>query len=164
MSAAQGHLRTYKHRRQSKHVRKSSQVSNCTQVRLTISIFLVLSTSFPSFLLRYKLTCLLNSTVGGLCRYTGTAYRFGCSYRYTRLSPESTSESAEIPRRESTTHPDSREIEYSPVPNTEGKSDLWKHFNVCERQTAKLVLMLLYVNSAIPLSNLRETPQTCQGI
>ena len=52
---------------------------------------------------------------------------------------------------------DTREIEYTLVPRTKGKSDLWKLFTyVSGRQTDKLILMLLYVNSAIPLSNLRE--------
>ena len=64
---------------------------------------------------------------------------------------------------------DTREIEYTLVPNTKGKPDLWKHFNLyaSERQTAELMLMLLYVNSAnidIPLSNLLEAPKTHQRI
>ena len=30
---------------------------------------------------------------------------------------------------------DTREIEYTQVPNTKGKSDLWKHFNLRKRKT-----------------------------
>ena len=48
---------------------------------------------------------------------------------------------------------DTREIEYGLVPNTQGKSDLWKLFSL--RQTAELMLMFLYVqqyNSIVKLA------------
>ena len=40
----------------------------------------------------------------------------------------------------------------------------WYTVYIGERQTAILKLMLLYVNSAVPLSDLQEAPQTCQHI
>ena len=54
---------------------------------------------------------------------------------------------------------DTCEIDYALVPNTKGKSGLWKHLiYVSGRQMTKMMLNLLYLNSEIPLSNLREAP------
>lgn len=49
---------------------------------------------------------------------------------------------------------DTHGIEYSLVPNIKGKSELWQHFSLCiymKDRKPKLMLMLLYINSAIPL-------------
>ena len=60
---------------------------------------------------------------------------------------------------------DAHKIEYTLVPSSKGKSDLWKHFNLHkQKMMAKLMLMLLYVHSAILWSNLWEAHQTCQCI
>ena len=90
------------------------------------------------------------------------------SYRYTRLFPESTPESAEVPWRKRTfshehgghtwnrVHPSAK---YQHRNKICGKLSIY----ASKRETAKLMLMLLYLNSAIPLSNLREASQTCQS-
>ena len=63
---------------------------------------------------------------------------------------------------------DTCEIEHTLVPNTKGKSDLWKHFNLCKWKTSGRIDAMLhacsYVNCAVPLSDLREASQTCQCI
>ena len=51
---------------------------------------------------------------------------------------------------------DTRENEHTLVPNTKEKSDLWKTLvYVSKRQIDEMILMLLYVNSSIPLSNMQ---------
>ena len=91
-------------------------------------------------------------------------YWYGCPYWYTQLFPESTLESAKVPWRKRNlliSMMDTCEIEYTLVPDTKEKSDLWKHFNLREQKTdGRLILMLLYVNSAISLSDVWEAPQT----
>ena len=57
------------------------------------------------------------------------------------------------------------DIEYILVPNTKGKSDLWKHFNLCKLMTDSWadadVTACKQCNSTV---NLREAPKTCQHI
>ena len=66
-----------------------------------------------------------------------------------------------------TTMADTHEIEYVLVPNTKGKSDLWKHFSMHTQKKADDLIdadVAVCINGAIQLSNLQEAPQTCQHI
>ena len=61
---------------------------------------------------------------------------------------------------------DTREIECTLVPKEPKGDQICGNtpMYACERQMAELMLMLPYVNSAIPLSGVLEAPQTSQSI
>ena len=100
-----------------------------------------------------------------VCLTGGTVSRYGCSYRYTRLLPETHLGKCRAFLKGKSfvliNTANSREIQLSQIPKENqmcGNASMY----VSKRQT--LMLILLYVNSAVPLSNLREAPQTWQRI
>ena len=98
-------------------------------------------------------------------------YQYSCPSWYTWLFPESTLESAEVPWRERTflihmadtwnrVNPSSKYQRGKKKNQVCGDTSVY----VSERQMSTLMLMLSYVNSAIRLSDLQETLQTCQHV
>ena len=109
-----------------------------------------------------------------MVRYTGMlngwyGIRYNCSFQYTQLLPESTSESIKVPRRKrffSDEHGrHTWNLEQSCAKYQKGNQTCRNtSVYVSQRQMAELILMLLHVNNAIQLSNLREAPQTCRSM
>ena len=69
------------------------------------------------------------------------SYRDGGLYQYTSFTVVCRKAHQKVPKFPEGKEPlinilaDSREIEYTLVPNTKGKPDLWKHFNLRRRKT-----------------------------
>ena len=108
------------------------------------------------------------SRAGGLHRFTYRSYRYAyrtVSYKYTRLFPESISESAEVSKRERISYQRGGYTwnRVRPYHRYQRKSDLWKQFDLRKRKTDGRTDGDVAV-CKVPLSNLREASQTCQRV